>query len=147
MADIDQMELKNPEHMAYQGIGIRFVSLVIDSIIIGIIFGALGAILGVGMMESGTVSWIWGLFYVIVYFGYFIYMEGSRGQTIGKMITRIRVVREDGTPIDMNQAFIRNILRIIDSLVLYLIGVILIMRSNKKQRLGDSVARTVVIKA
>ena len=49
MADLDQMELANPEHMAYQGIGIRFVSLLIDGIIIGIIFGALGTILGVGM--------------------------------------------------------------------------------------------------
>jgi len=33
MADLDQMELANPEHMAYQGIGIRFVSLLIDGII------------------------------------------------------------------------------------------------------------------
>ena len=54
MADLDEMELANPEHMAYQGIGIRFVSLLIDSIIFGIIFGALGTILGVGMMERGA---------------------------------------------------------------------------------------------
>ncbi len=146
MADRDQMEI-NPEHMAYQGIAIRFVSLLIDSIIIGFIIGALGAILGVSAVKYGGVPWFWGLFYAIVYFGYFIYLEGSRGQTIGKMITRIRVVREDGRPIDMNQAFTRNILRIIDGFILYLIGAILIWRSDKKQRLGDRVAGTVVVKA
>ena len=40
MADLDQMELANPEHMAYQGIGIRFVSLLIDGIF-GYLIGAI----------------------------------------------------------------------------------------------------------
>lgn len=93
------------------------------------------------------VPWWLGLLYFIIYIGYFAYLEGSRGQTIGKMITKIKVVREDGKPIDMNQAFTRNILRIIDGLIVYLIGAILIWRSNKKQRLGDNIAKTVVVKA
>ncbi len=38
-----------------------------------------------------------GLFSFIFYIGYYTYLEGSRGQTIGKMITRIKVVREDGS--------------------------------------------------
>jgi uncharacterized RDD family membrane protein YckC len=147
MADQDMMEVANPEHMAYQGVGIRFVSLVIDSIIIGIMIGALGTILGVEMMESGTAPWYWGVFSFIIYIGYYTYLEGSRGQTIGKMITRIKVVREDGRPIDMNQALTRNILRIIDGFIGYLIGAILIWRSDKKQRLGDRWAKTVVVKA
>jgi uncharacterized RDD family membrane protein YckC len=63
------------------------------------------------------------------------------------MITKIKVIREDGKPIDMNQALIRNILRIIDGIFGYLIGVILIWRSDKKQRLGDRIAKTVVVKA
>ncbi len=63
------------------------------------------------------------------------------------MVTKIKVVREDGGKIDMNQAFIRNILRIIDGLIAYLVGAVLIWRSDKKQRLGDSVAKTVVVKA
>ena len=74
-------------------------------------------------------------------------LEGSRGQTIGKMITKIKVVREDGKPIDMNQAFTRNILRIIDGIIGYLIGAILIWRSNTKQRLGDFLAKSIVVKA
>ena len=147
MADLDQMELANHRNMAYQGLGTRFVSLLIDGFIIGIIFGALGPFLVAGRMEGGNVPWYWSIFSAIFYMGYYIYLEGSRGQTIGKMITRIKVVREDGEPIDMRQAFTRNILRIIDSIVGYLIGAILIWRSDKKQRLGDSVAKTVVVKA
>ena len=147
MADLDQMELANPEHMAYQGVGIRFVSLLIDSILIGFLFGALGTILGAGMTERGTMPWSWGLFYFVFYIGYYTYLEGSRGQTIGKMITKIKVVREDGKPIDMNQAFTRNILRIVDGLIGYFIGAILIWRSNTKQRLGDFLANTIVVKA
>ncbi len=147
MADPDKMELTGPGNMEYQGIGIRFVSLLIDSIILSIIFGALSMIFGVGMTGREMVPWYWGLFYFIIFIGYFTYLEGSRGQTVGKMITKIKVVREDGKPIDMSQAFIRNILRIIDGIVVYLIGAILIWRSDKEQRLGDRVAKTVVVKA
>jgi len=136
-----------PGALVYQGIVIRLISLIIDSIIIGIIIGILGSIIGVGMMEHGVMPWWIGLLYFIIYIGYYSYLEGSKGQTIGKMIMKIKVVREDGKPIDMNQALTRNILRIIDGLFAYLIGAILIWRSDKKQRLGDSIAKTVVVKA
>lgn len=145
MAELDQTELSNPVQMEYQGIGIRFVSLVIDSLIISIIFGALGSILGAGMMRHG--SWSVGLLSFAFYIAYYTYLEGTRGQTIGKMITKIKVVREDGRPIDMEQAFKRNILRVIDGFFVYLIGAVLIWRSDKQQRLGDTLAKTVVVKA
>lgn len=145
MAELDQTELQNPVQMEYQGIGIRFVSLVIDSLIISIIFGALGSILGAGMMRHG--SWSVGLLSFAFYIAYYTYLEGTRGQTIGKMITKIKVVREDGRPIDMKQAFKRNILRVIDGFFAYLIGAVSIWRSDKQQRLGDTLAKTVVVKA
>ena len=63
------------------------------------------------------------------------------------MVTKIKVVREYGMPVDMNQALTRIILRIIDGLFAYLIGAILIWRSQKKQRLGECIARTIVVKA
>jgi uncharacterized RDD family membrane protein YckC len=138
---------KPPLPLDYQGIGIRFASLLIDSIILGIIIGIVGGVIGIGIAAKGMIPWWLGLIYFIIYIGYFTYLEGSQGQSVGKMITKIKVVREDGKPIDMNQAFIRNILRIIDGLIVYLIGAILIWRSDKKQRLGDSIAKTVVVKA
>lgn len=134
-----------PKTMVYQGVGIRFVSILIDSIILGIIDITLGSILGIfrGTPEN---AWWWILSFLIM-LAYFTYLEGTRGQSIGKMITKIKVVREDGGKIDMNQAFTRNILRIIDGLFAYLVGAILIWRSDKKQRLGDSIGKTVVVKA
>lgn len=147
MADETMLEVKGPGQMEYQGIGIRFVSLLIDSIVFGLLFGVLIRILGAGDMQSDMIPWYWGLFTFIIYIAYFTILEGSKGQTVGKMVTRIKVVREDGRPIDMSQAFKRNILRIIDGLFGYLIGAILVWRSDRKQRLGDRMARTVVVKA
>lgn len=147
MADEIELEVSSPRQMEYQGIGIRLVSLVIDSIIFGLIFGALENISGAGGMQRDMFPWYWGVLYFVIYIAYFTLLEGSKGQTVGKMITKIKVVREDGSPIDMSQAFTRNILRIIDGLFAYLIGAILIWRSDKQQRLGDSMARTVVVKA
>ncbi len=135
------------ETREYQGIGIRLVSLIIDNIIVGIIIGVIGSGIGFGMMTQRMVPWWIGLLYFVIYVGYFTLLEGSKGQTIGKMVTKIKVVREDGGQIDMNQALTRNILRIIDGLFAYLIGAILIWRSDKKQRLGDNIAKTIVIKA
>ncbi|MDD1757542.1 MAG: RDD family protein [Methanotrichaceae archaeon] len=139
---------KLPPAIKYEGVGIRFVSLLIDSIIINILMGMIGTILGFGMMKLGIISWWWGLIYFLIYIAYFTIMEAHNGQTIGKMITRIKVVREeDGGKIDMERSFKRNILRIIDGLIAYLVGAVLIWRSDKKQRLGDSIAKTLVIKA
>ncbi len=136
--------------MAYQGVGIRFVALLIDSIILGIIGWIIGILFGVyttgfSMNPQGALSG-WGIVTFIIYIAYYTYLEGTRGQTIGKMAMKIMVVKEDGSQIDMGTAFIRNILRIIDGLILYLVGAILIWTSHKKQRLGDRAAKTVVIK-
>ncbi|HSD58110.1 MAG TPA: RDD family protein [Methanotrichaceae archaeon] len=135
-----------PRAMDYQGVGIRFVSILIDGIVIGLIEGIIGMVLGI-FRDPEVVPWWWWILSFVIYIAYFTYLEGTRGQTVGKMITRIKVVREDGGRIDMNQSFTRNILRIIDGLIFYLVGAVLIWRSDRKQRLGDSVAKTVVVKA
>jgi uncharacterized RDD family membrane protein YckC len=67
------------------------------------------------------------------------------------MAVKIKVVREaDGAPIDYSEAAVRTILRFLDLIpyiIPYLLGATLIWSSDKKQRLGDRVARTVVVKA
>lgn len=147
MTEVDQSNIiKAAVTMQYQGIGIRFISLLIDTIVLGVLIGIVGSILGFNVV-SQTAGWGFGLLSFIIFLAYFTYLEGSRGQTIGKMVTKIKVVGENGETINMNQAFTRNILRIIDGLIAYLIGAILIWRSDKKQRLGDRIAKTVVIKA
>jgi len=83
---------------------------------------------------------------IIVWFFYYTLLEGRYGQTLGKWFCKIKVVKEDGSaPIGYGAAAIRTILRVIDGLISYLIGAILIWTSEKKQRLGDRLAHTIVI--
>ena len=141
------MNVGDSVHMEYQGNWVRLGSLFIDGLIISAILGVTSDILDIAAMKHGMIPWTWAALSFAFYIAYYTYLEGTRGQTIGKMMIKIKVVKEDGNPIDMNQAFTRNILRIIDGFLVYLIGAILIWRSDKKQRLGDMIAKTVVVKA
>jgi uncharacterized RDD family membrane protein YckC len=144
----------------YQGVAIRFVAILIDTIIIAIITGILSApfnaFAAITNSASGTVtlsfgSVLGGLVSLAVFMLYFTLLEGHYGQTVGKMAVKIKVVRlEDGAPIDYSQAAVRTILRFLDEIpyfIPYLLGAILIWSSEEKQRLGDRVASTVVVKA
>jgi len=105
-----------------------------------------------------------GLFLVLLFFIDWFYggfFEGFfNGQTPGKRICRLRVVTIDGGPISPLQAFLRNILRFIDSmpvyiwvialdkfipLCLYQVGLWAAMSNPRFQRLGDLVCGTMVI--
>ena len=80
-------------------------------------------------------------------FAYYVVLEATWGATLGKLATNIRVVREnDGGPIAWRAAVIRNLLRPIDGLVFYLLGFIVICVSQKRQRIGDEVAGTIVVR-
>jgi uncharacterized RDD family membrane protein YckC len=144
----------------YQGVAIRFVAILIDTIIIAIIGGILSisfnALAVITNSPSGTVtvspaSAVGGLVSLAVFVLYFTLLEGHYGQTVGKMAVKIKVVREaDGAQIDYSEAAVRTILRFLDLIpyiIPYLLGATLIWSSDKKQRLGDRVARTVVVKA
>jgi uncharacterized RDD family membrane protein YckC len=144
----------------YQGVAIRFVAILIDTIIIAIIGGILSvpfnALAVVTNSASGTVTFslasaVGGLVSLAVFILYFTLLEGHYGQTVGKMAVKIKVVREaDGAPIDYSEAAVRTILRFLDAIpyfIPYLLGAILIWSSEEKQRLGDRVAHTVVVKA
>ena len=84
----------------------------------------------------------------IVTNGYFLYFELTKnGQTPGKKAVGIRVVRDSGHPIDFRAAFLRNIMRIVDSLPgIYGVGVITMLSNNQYRRLGDYVGGTLVVK-
>jgi uncharacterized RDD family membrane protein YckC len=142
----------------YQGVAIRFVAILIDTIIIAIVAGILSAPFNAFTVisSSGTVTFslagvLGGLVSFAVFLLYFTLLEGHYGQTVGKMAVKIKVVREvDGTPIDYSQAAVRTILRLLDEIpyfIPYLLGAILIWSSEEKQRLGDRVGRTVVVRA
>ncbi len=80
--------------------------------------------------------------------GYFIYFESARnGQTPGKKALGLRVIREEGSPVDLSSAAIRNIVRVIElTLGLHIASVLFILFSPKYKRLGDYAAGTIVVK-
>lgn len=79
---------------------------------------------------------------------YHVLLEGATGQTIGKNLLRIVVVREDGEPCTYRGAAIRTAFRVVDWLpVAYLAGLVSMAVTERRQRLGDLAAGTVVVRS
>jgi len=146
--------------LQYKSVGIRFAAILIDTIIISIIGTIVTLPLGAstavtvnqqtGAISIASVYWIVVTIELIITFLYFTILEGRYGQTVGKIVLKLKVLKADGSPINYKDAGIRTILRIIDVVPLvvpYLLGAILIWSSDTKQRLGDRVAHTVVVQA
>lgn len=137
----------------------RIVAIIIDTIILWVVMAVISLPFGMQAMMMGTMTnplaaaqmagsaMLLSLLGILVGFGYFVYFEGTTGQTIGKKIVNIKVVRQDGKPMTHMDAIIRTILRIIDGIALYLVGLIVVLASKDKQRIGDMVAKTLVVKA
>jgi uncharacterized RDD family membrane protein YckC len=126
--------------LQYVGVGPRFLAVLIDAILVGVVSGLLSALLR-------GVPGVAGLLVAVIAIAYYIGLEATRGATVGKMAMGLRVVKTDGTPISWSESVVRNLLRVVDGLFAYLVGAILIWTSPTKQRLGDRVANTVVIKS
>jgi len=141
----------------WEGIEIRLASIrrravaqLFDFTILGIIFILITYLVkGVWLMMPGNHLWvifdpICGIFLIAI-FAYFIGMEGLFGFTLGKWLTKIRVVSEQNAKITMKQAATRNLCRLIDGIAVYLIGIQFARKSLLVQRYGDKVAQTIVI--
>lgn len=112
----------------------RAIAIIIDAVILSVLAGILVAALD----TTGS------LLTAIIGFGYWIVLEKQQGATVGKMVMGLKVTMEDGSPLTWGAAIVRNVLRIIDGLFLYLVGALIASQSPQKQRLGDKVAHTVV---
>ncbi len=159
MQDFDYIE--TPENVELQrrlaGIGTRVYAGFIDSMILGATYTVLFLLLiiiGINPIEdigfSNSME-IWTLSILIlvgfaIYWGYFMLFETiTNGKTIGKKIIKIRVVQKEGQGVPFNSIAVRNLLRAVDGLGLYSIGIISMFVTKKAQRLGDIAAGTVVI--
>jgi uncharacterized RDD family membrane protein YckC len=141
--------MANGESYGYEqnvGVGLRFVAVIIDSIILGIVGYLIAAVTG-GTTSSGfELQGAPAFVLFIIGFLYYWLLETYLGGTLGKLVLGMRVTMEDGSPVTLTAALIRNILRIIDGLFVYLLGAIFIWTSPAKQRLGDRLAKTYVVK-
>lgn len=100
-------------------------------------------------------KWVLAIMLIVVFLlftGYFIFFEWLwNGQTPGKRLLKLRVIREDGRPITLWEAIARNLLRLFDAIPgvvipIYSVGLIVIFLSSRDQRVGDIFAGTVVIR-
>jgi uncharacterized RDD family membrane protein YckC len=132
--------------------GRRIVATIVDGILLGIVSSIFTALFGTKTTSSGfsltRLSSGGSLLLFVVVVLYYVLLEGLIGRTIGKMITGIRVVDEaTGNPPGIGKAAIRTLLRIIDGLFAYLVGFIIVVSSNRRRRLGDMAAKTLVVRA
>jgi uncharacterized RDD family membrane protein YckC len=144
----------------YAGLVSRFVAAFIDLVVLLVI--AIIITLPFGLMAAAWTltpgapgPWL-GLLYgpfTLLMFGlwilYFTYLEATSGQTLGKRLLNLRVVDPaTGRPPSFEKAFVRSILRIVDWLpFLYLLGFVLALVTERKQRLGDLAAGTIVVRS
>ena len=131
--------------------GRRVLAIIVDGLVLGVLFWVMSLIFGASSAEGGMASASLGtlgtLLYLILAFAYFTLLEGYRGQTLGKMLLGIKVVREDNGEVPgIGAAAIRTVLRLIDGIFAYLVGFIAIQISSKNQRLGDMAANTLVVR-
>ncbi len=146
------LEILTPERavLGYRlaGIGSRALAQLLDILIVAAAMILLW--IGAGFLSIVDQALAMGLFMFLLFLLpilYFVLSEGlGNGQTIGKRAQGIRVRMADGTPVGLEAAILRNLLRPADLIPPpYLIGLASIFLSDRAQRLGDLVAGTVVV--
>ena len=132
----------------YVGVGWRAVAAVVDLLVLVVLIWVVGVATGSATDEGGVslrgpVALLPPLLWLLYYIG----LEATVGATLGKLVLGLRVVRADGgSPIGWGPAVARNVLRIVDGLLFYGVGALLVQTSPTRQRLGDRVAGTVVVR-
>jgi uncharacterized RDD family membrane protein YckC len=142
------------------GFALRAGGQIIDLIVhngIGLVAGyAVGILIAIYAIVTGTSPYTLTarlqtptlLGYILPLIGYVFYhaiCEGLHGQTLGKLVFRVHVLKEDGNPAAMGPAFIRSFAFYIDSLVFGLVAAASMRTSELQQRLGDKWGNTVVV--
>ena len=84
------------------------VNAIIDAIIVVGIFGLNGGTFGLGMGSGYAAGVVTSVIAAALYLGYFAVMESRTGQTLGKMVLKLRTEGPDGGPPSMEVAVRRN---------------------------------------
>jgi uncharacterized RDD family membrane protein YckC len=130
----------------YAGLGRRFAAHLFDGLMVLVAYIVIGSIVAAQTgnmtsdgfeMEGGPAFAAMSLTFLVA-LAYFAFFESSRsGRTLGKRLLGIKVTTLDGGRVSFGQAVTRNLLRLIDGLILYLPGIVLILMSDRNQRLGE----------
>ena len=109
------------------------------------------------LMGDFSALWEWGkqalatrqaVFSVVAmlctYMVYGVVMEARFAATLGKMMLKLRVVAGDGRPPGLREAVLRNLVKTLEINMPWLLLIVPLL-NPARQRLGDILARTVVI--
>lgn len=146
----DRTTIVTPEgielSLALASIGSRFIAGTADLLLqvaliglIGLLAGSIGAGQGIAIFAVGGFAafYLYDVLFEIL----------AAGQTPGKRITHLRVVREHGEPIDLPSSAVRNLVRLLEGPpFLYLPAVCSIAITRRNQRIGDLAAGSLVIR-
>ncbi|MEM9752307.1 MAG: RDD family protein [Planctomycetota bacterium] len=108
----------------------RFGCAFLDGLLMGLVGVVIGAVMGAaaGITNSLDARVIGGIEFVagLIGFAYFVIMHASRGQTIGKMAGKIKVLNTDGSDITFGTSFFRAFMytgiQLIPSLLVIVFG-------------------------
>jgi uncharacterized membrane protein SpoIIM required for sporulation/uncharacterized RDD family membrane protein YckC len=157
------IEVETPELVVFSytiaGVGSRALAAIIDSLISLALI--LAVVLGLAVISPRTPSTVapgafeaWAAAILVlamfcVLWGYYVLFEGlADGQTPGKRLLRLRVVRDGGYSVTFGASAVRNLVRIVDMqpALFYAVGIVSIIFSRSGKRLGDIVAGTIVVR-
>jgi uncharacterized RDD family membrane protein YckC len=159
----DQLTIETPEQVAIRfplaGVGSRFLALLADSLIqlVGYVVLVLLLVLIASNLPkssapagAGEEKWVIAFLIIgsfLLYWGYFTLFEAFwNGQTPGKKMCKLRVIRDSGRQITLFESMTRNFLRVVDELPgFYAVGVITMWCNRQNKRLGDLAAGTLVV--
>lgn len=130
------------------GLASRFIAGTADVIIQALVTLILALLTGGIGGSNGFLEAIFVIGVFATWLLYPIFFEVlAKGRTPGKRWTHLRVVRDDGAPVDLPASAIRNLMRLLDGpLLSYLPALIGIAVSAHNQRPGDLAAGTLVIR-
>jgi len=131
--------------------GERFLAWLIDSVIIGVIVGFLTLFTWFAghsfTLWSSWPSWIPFFNFNmggIIYFLYWMLMDGAYGQSLGKMIMHLKVTRIDGEPANIGQVAVESAGKAFFLPLDFLIG--LFLYPKRRQRVFSYLSETVVVR-
>lgn len=152
MAKIDVSTTQNVT-IQYETAGflLRFIAWLIDSSVLGILFGVIiYMFISLDWFNTNSeraFTIIGGILFLLRYLYSLLIEIFTSGQSIGKKIVSISVIKLNGNALNTNDYLIRWAYRTIDfGMTFFSVGTISILMSEKNQRLGDMIANTTVIK-
>ena len=151
----ERYQVNTPENIAFSfdvaGIGSRFLAALVDTLIYGVISLAAGMItlqIVKRLDDDNVISLIVALYTGIdflLYWVYYILFEIIwGGQSPGKRLLKLRVVRLDGAPASAGQIVMRNVGRLVDIFPgFYAVGIISMFLNDQSRRPGRPGRRNV----